>query len=98
MSKTLPNESSTRAGTIWYGQRPRHNFRMNLAPRFTITNAIAAALTEIEGARGFLEAASLSDEWIEPCGHEPSYSKPIALGKFEGTRTIEQATDPPAGT
>ena len=33
-------------------------------PRFSITNAITAALTEIERARGFLEAATLSDEWL----------------------------------
>ena len=32
--------------------------------RFTITNAIAADLTRIERARGFLEAARLSDDWI----------------------------------
>ena len=34
-------------------------------PRFTITNAITAALTEIERARGFLEAAALAEEWVE---------------------------------
>ena len=38
---------------------------MRFTPRFSITNEIAAALTEIERARGFLEAASLSDEWID---------------------------------
>jgi len=36
-----------------------------LAPRFTITNSITLGLTAIERARGFLEAATLSDEWIE---------------------------------
>ncbi len=34
-------------------------------PRFTITNPITAALTTIERARGFLEAATLSDDRIE---------------------------------
>jgi len=34
------------------------------APHFTITNAITAGLTAIERARGFLEAAMLSDEWV----------------------------------
>ena len=34
------------------------------APRFTITNAITAGLTAIERARGFLEAATLSEQWI----------------------------------
>ena len=33
---------------------------MRFEPRFSITNAIVAALTEIERAHGFLEAASLS--------------------------------------
>ena len=37
---------------------------MALAPRFTITNRITAALTLIERARGFLEAAKLSEDWI----------------------------------
>ena len=36
-----------------------------LTPRFTITNAITADLTAIERARGFLEAATLSDTWVE---------------------------------
>ena len=34
------------------------------APHFTISNGITAGLTEIERARGFLEAATLSDEWV----------------------------------
>ena len=33
-------------------------------PKFTITNSIANTLTTIERARGFLEAATLSDEWV----------------------------------
>ena len=37
-------------------------------PKFTITNGIAAALTRIERARGFLEAATLSDEWVRAMG------------------------------
>lgn len=36
----------------------------SFAPRFTITNVVAAALTTIERARGFLEAATLSEEWV----------------------------------
>lgn len=34
------------------------------APQFVITNKIAKALTQIERARGFLEAATLSEDWI----------------------------------
>src|SRR3990167_10405113 len=33
-------------------------------PKFTITNSIANTLTMIERARGFLAAASLSDDWV----------------------------------
>jgi hypothetical protein len=34
---------------------------MAFTPKFTITNRITAALTRIERARGFLEAATLSE-------------------------------------
>ena len=37
-------------------------------PVFTVTNAIAAALARIERARRFLEAATLSDDWIRRMG------------------------------
>lgn len=37
---------------------------MPFDPRFTITNPSTAALTAIERARGFLEAATLSEDWI----------------------------------
>ena len=37
---------------------------MPFIPRFTITNPITGALTFIERARGFLEAATLSEDWI----------------------------------
>ena len=37
-------------------------------PRFTITNCITEALTRIERARGFLEAATLSEDWIREMG------------------------------
>ena len=37
---------------------------MSFEPSFTITHAITADLTRIERARGFLEAATLSEDWI----------------------------------
>jgi Fic family protein len=37
---------------------------MILAPRFTTSHAMTAALTRIERARGFLDAAKLSEDWI----------------------------------
>jgi hypothetical protein len=36
-----------------------------LKPRFTISNLMTAGLTQIERARGFLEAAKLSEDWVE---------------------------------
>jgi Fic family protein len=33
-------------------------------PRYTITDSIASALTKIERARGFLDAADLSEDWL----------------------------------
>ena len=36
-----------------------------LKPRFTISNRMTAGLTQIERARGFLEAAKLSEDWLE---------------------------------
>jgi Fic family protein len=37
-------------------------------PQFTITNRITAGLTRIERARGFLEAATLSEAWVKEMG------------------------------
>jgi hypothetical protein len=38
--------------------------QMSFAPQFEITNSITAELTRIERARGFLDAAKLSEDWI----------------------------------
>lgn len=37
-------------------------------PKFTITNRMTAAITQIERARGFLEAARLLDDWVRDIG------------------------------
>jgi len=37
---------------------------MAFEPIYTITDAVTEALTRIERARGFLEAARLSEDWI----------------------------------
>ncbi len=37
-------------------------------PIFKITNRITAGLTRVERARGFLEAAELSEAWIREMG------------------------------
>ena len=59
---------------------------MRFTPRFSITNAIAAALTEIERARGFLDAASLSDEWIDSMRSRAFLLEAHHTTHIEGTR------------
>ena len=43
---------------------PQQSFQAH----FSITNAITNALTQIERARGFLEAATLSEQWVRAMG------------------------------
>jgi hypothetical protein len=43
----------------------QHGLRLEL---IDITNHITAGLTRIERARGFLEAATLSDAWVREVG------------------------------
>ena len=62
------------------------------APRFTITTAITAGLTAIERARGFLEAATLSEEWLRRMSRRALLLEAHHTTHIEGTQlTIEQA-------
>ncbi len=62
------------------------------APRFTISNRIAAGLTTIERARGFLEAATLSDEWVRRMSQRALLVEAHATTHIEGTElTLAQA-------
>ena len=62
------------------------------SPRFTITNAITAGLTAVERARGFLEAATLSDEWVRRMSQRALLLEAHHTTHIEGTQlTIEQA-------
>jgi Fic family protein len=62
------------------------------APRFTITHAITAGLTAIERARGFLEAATLSEEWVRRMSQRALLLEAHHTTHIEGTQlTIEQA-------
>lgn len=38
---------------------------MNFKPKYTISDAIAEGLTVIERARGFLQAATISESWVK---------------------------------
>jgi len=61
-------------------------------PRFTITNPITAGLTGIERARGFLEAATLSEEWLKRMSRRALLLEAHHTTHIEGTQlTIEQA-------
>lgn len=61
-------------------------------PSFKITNRITAALTAIERARGFLEAATLSDDWIRRMADRALVLEAHHTTHIEGTKlTLEQA-------
>ncbi len=67
-------------------------------PRFTITNAVTAALTTIERARGFLEAATLSEEWVRRMSQRALLLEAHHTTHIEGTQlSIEQAEELWAG-
>jgi Fic family protein len=62
------------------------------APRFTITNAIAADLTAIERARGFLEAATLSEDWLKRMSQRALLLEAHYTTHIEGTQlTLEES-------
>ncbi len=66
--------------------------RHDLQPSFTITNAVAAALTRIERARGFLEGATLSEGWVRAMGERALVLEAHHTTHIEGTQlTLEQA-------
>ncbi len=61
-------------------------------PTFTITNGITADLARIERARGFLEAAALSEEWIHEMRRRAFILEAHHTTHIEGTRlSLEQA-------
>jgi len=61
-------------------------------PKFTITNRMTSAITQIERARGFLEAARLSDDWVRDMGNQALMKEAHHTTHIEGTRlTLDQA-------
>lgn len=64
----------------------------SFTPRFTITHSITAQLTAIERARGFLEAATLSEEWIERMSARALLLEAHHTTHIEGTElTLDEA-------
>jgi Fic family protein len=65
---------------------------MRFSPNFRISNRITAGLTRIERARGFLEAAALSEAWVREMGQRALILEAHHTTHIEGTRlTLEQA-------
>lgn len=63
-----------------------------MTPRFTITNNIAADLTQIERARGFLDAANLSERWVRQMSDRALVLEAHHTTHIEGTHlTLDQA-------
>jgi len=61
-------------------------------PKFSITNRMTAAITQIERARGFLEAARLSEDWVRDMGNQALIKEAHHTTHIEGTRlTLDQA-------
>ena len=61
-------------------------------PVFTTIHPIAGGLTRIEGARGFLEAAMLSEQWVREMGQRALLLEAHHTTHIEGTRlTLDQS-------
>lgn len=67
-------------------------------PQFTITNQITRDLTTIERARGFLDAATLSEQWITRMSQRALLLEAHHTTHIEGTQlTLEQSEQLLAG-
>jgi hypothetical protein len=65
---------------------------MGFNPIYTITNRMTLAITRIERARGFLEAARLSADWVREVGEKALILEAHHTTHIEGTRlTLDQA-------
>ncbi len=65
---------------------------MSFSPKFTITNALTAALTKIARARGFLEAAKLSEDWISEMQNRALILEAHHTTHIEGTHlTLDES-------
>ncbi len=65
---------------------------LRFEPRYSVTNATTNALTRIERARGFLEAATLSEEWIRRMGEHALLLEAHHSTRIEGASlTLEES-------
>ncbi len=66
---------------------------LHFQPKFSITHSMTKGLTQIERARGFLEAAMLSEQWVRAMGERALVLEAHHTTHIEGTHlTLEQAT------
>ena len=69
-----------------------------MQPVFTITNSITAGLTRIERARGFLEGATLSEDWLRRMSQRALVLEAHYTTHIEGTHlTLAQSEQLLAG-
>lgn len=69
-----------------------------IPPRFNVTNTTMQALTRIERARGYLEAAKLSDEWLRRMGERAMVLEAHHTTHIEGTQlTLDESSRLMAG-
>lgn len=69
-----------------------NNQQSHFLPKYSITDRIASALTGIERARGFLEAATLSEDWIQQMADRALVLEAHHTTHIEGTHlTLEQS-------
>jgi Fic family protein len=67
-------------------------------PQFTITHALTAGLTTIERARGFLEAATLSEAWVERMSQQALLLEAHHTTHIEGSQlSVKQSAEVWAG-
>ena len=63
-----------------------------MKPHFTITHAMTQGLAQIERARGFLEAAQLSEKWVGHMSERALLLEAHHTTHIEGTRlTLDQS-------
>lgn len=66
---------------------------MAFSPRFTITDALTAGLTTIERARGFLDAATLSEDWLRRMSERAFVLEAHHTTHIEGTHlTLDESS------
>ena len=61
---------------------------MSFTPIFTINNRITAGLTRIGEARGFLEAAILSENWVRKMGNRALMLEAHHTTHIESTQVV----------